>query len=85
MLRKNHKSPFSVLNAQRRNESVATDAVCWNTPTIDYSSTSAQIFVGNKTMLTDVHDMKTDKDFLSKLEDNIQQRGDMNNLISDRD
>ena len=36
-------------------------------------------------MLTDVHDMKTDKDFLSKLEDNIQQRGDMNNLISDRD
>ena len=36
-------------------------------------------------MLNDVYDMKTDKGFLSKLQDNIRQRGAMKNLISNRD
>ena len=72
------------MNEHRLNESVATDTVYCNTPVIDDSSTSARIFVGTKTMLTDACGMKTCKEFLSKLADNIRQRGSMNKLISDQ-
>jgi hypothetical protein len=53
--------------------SVATDTVA-----------SAQIFVGTETLLTDVYGMKTGKQFVNTLEDNIRERGAMSKLISDR-
>ena len=41
MLHKNYKYPFTALNAQKRNESIATDTVYCNATTIDDGSTSA--------------------------------------------
>ena len=72
------------MNVKRRDEPVATDTVYCNTPTIDNGSTSAQIFVATKTLVTDVYGMKTDKQFVNTLEDNIRKRGAMSKLISDR-
>ena len=84
VLKKNFKSPFPALNVSRRNEPVATDTVYSDTPAVDDGSTSAQIFVGTKTLLTDIYGMKSDKQFVNTLEDNIRQRGAMDKLLSDR-
>ena len=84
ILQQHYKSPFPVLNVHRRNESVDTDTVYFNAPTIDDRHAATQIFLGAKTMLTDVYEMKTDRDFMSKLSNNTRQRGAMNKLIRDR-
>ena len=84
ILKKNYKYHFPALNVHHRSETVATDTVYYDTPTIDNGSTSAQIFVGTKSIVTDVYGMKTDKQFFNILEDNIRQRVDMDKFISDR-
>ena len=73
MLHKHCEAPFPVLNVPRQDEPVATDTACCNTPVIDFGATSAQIFVGTKTFLTDVYGVKSDKHFLATLSDNIRQ------------
>ena len=82
-MKKPYRSPFPTLNVKRRSEPVATDAVYCDTPAVDDGSTCAQLFVGTKTLLTDVYGMKSDKQFVNSLEDNIRQRGAMDKLISD--
>ena len=83
ILKKHYKSPFPALNVTRRDEPVATDIVYSNTPAIDNGCKQAQIFVGTKTMFTDVYGMKTDSQFVNTLEDCIRDRGAMSQLISD--
>jgi hypothetical protein len=51
---------------------------------IDNGSTCAQIFVGRYSLVTDIYGMKSDKEFINSLQDNIRQRGAMDKLISDR-
>ena len=84
VLKKHYRSPFPALNVHRRNEPVATDTVYSDTPAVDDGSTSAQIFVGTESLLTDVYGMKSDKQFVNTLEDNIRDRGAPTKLISDR-
>ena len=62
---------------------MATDAVYCNTPAIDNGSASAQIFVGATTFLTDIYGVKSDKQFVATLSDNMRHRGAMSKLISD--
>ena len=82
--RKHFKSRFPALNVHRRSEAVATDTVYSDTPAVDSGATSAQIFVGTKSLVTDVYGMKSDKEFVNTLQDNIRRRGAMEKLISDR-
>jgi hypothetical protein len=77
------KSMYPALNVQRRNEPVATDTVYSDTPAIDNGSTSAQLYFGTKSTLTDVYGMKTDKQFVNTLEYNIREWGAMDSLLSD--
>jgi hypothetical protein len=84
ILKKRYKSPNPALNVHRRDEPVATDTVYSDTPAIGGGETSAQIFVGTETLVTDVEGMKTDKQFVNTLEDNIRRRGAPAKLISDR-
>jgi hypothetical protein len=84
ILKRTFKSPNPALNVTRRNESVACDIVYADTPAIHDGSTSAVIFVGVDTQVTDVYGIKTDRQFVNTLEDNITQRGAPNKLISDR-
>jgi hypothetical protein len=83
ILKKHCKSPFLALNVQRRDEPVATDAVFSDTPAIDGGETCAQIFVGTETLVTDVCGVKSEKQFVNTLEDNIRERGAMSRLLSD--
>jgi len=68
----------------RRNEPVATDTVYSDTPAVDSGAIAAQIFVGTESMVTDIYGIKSDKEFINTLEDNIRERGAPTKLISDR-
>jgi hypothetical protein len=62
---------------------VATDTIYSDTLVIDCGITSAQLFVGTKTHTADVYPIKSDKQFVNMLLDNITQRGTPTKLISD--
>jgi len=82
--RRHYRARFPALNVPRRQEPVATDTVFSDTPAICDGSTCAQIFVGRNSLVTDVYGMKTMKQFVNTLEDNVRKRGAMDKLISDR-
>ena len=71
------------LDIPRRHEPVATDTVFSNTPAVDSSVKQAQVFVGRDTLVADAYPMKSGKQFVNTLEDNIRRRGAMDKLISD--
>ncbi len=83
-LKKHYKSPNPALNVRRREEPVATDTVFSDTPAVDGGETCAQVFVGTQSRVGDVYGMKTEKQFVNTLEDNIIDRGAPSKLISDR-
>ena len=82
-MRTHFKSRFPAFNITRRSEEVATDTIFSDTPAIDSGVTMAQIFVGKRTLVTDVYPLKSQKQFVNTLEDNIRFRGAMSKLISD--
>jgi len=83
-LRKHCKSRFPDLNVHQRNEPVATDTIFLDTPAVDNGSTCAQIFVGTESLVSNSYGIKSDGEFVATLEDDIQKRGAMSKLISDR-
>ena len=74
-MRKHFKSRFLAFNIPRQSEEVATDTIFSDTPAIDSSVTMAQSFVGKRTLVTDVYPLKSQKQFVNTLEDNIRFRG----------
>ena len=60
------------------------DTVYSDTPAIDNGATSAQLFVGEESLVTHVYGMRTDNEFFRTLEGNIRKRGAMDKLVSDR-
>jgi hypothetical protein len=84
ILMKPYKSPNPALNVHHRDEPVATDTIYSDTPAIDCGITSAQLFVGTKTRTADVYPIKSNKQFVNTLLDNITQCGAPTKLISDR-
>lgn len=82
-LRKWYKSPFPACNVHCWDEPVATDTVYADTPAIDSRVTAAKFFVGTKSLVCDIYPIKTDKQFVNVLLDNIRNRGAMTKLISD--
>jgi hypothetical protein len=70
------------LNVHPHDEPVATNTTYSDTPAIDCGVTSAQLFVGTKTHTADVYPIKSDKQFVNTLLDNITQHGAPTKLIS---
>jgi hypothetical protein len=83
-MKRHYKSPFPALNVHRRNESVTTDTVYSDTPAVNSGAKSAQFYCGMESLVCDVYEMKTDKQFVNTLEDNIRCHGAPNRLLSDR-
>ena len=77
------KSRNPALNIPRRHEAVATDTVFSDTPAVDSGVKQAQVFVGRDTLEADAYPMKSGKQFVNTLEDNITRRGAMDKLLSD--
>jgi hypothetical protein len=84
ILKKWYKSPNPALNVRPRDKPVATDTIYSNTPAINCGITSAQLFVGTKTHTADVYPIKSNKQFVNTLLDNITQCNAPTKLISDR-
>ena len=82
-LKKHFKSRNPVFNIPRRNEAVATDTIFSDTPAINDGSTMAQFFVGRDTLVCDPYGIKSQKQFINTLYDNIRFRGAMTTLITD--
>ena len=77
-IKKHFKSRNPVFNIPRRSEAVATDTIFSDTPAVDDGSTMAQFFCGRDTLV-----IKSTKQFINTLSDNIRKRGAMDTLISD--
>ena len=84
ILKKHFKSPNPALNVMHQNKPIATNTISLDMPAIDGGETYAQIFVGTKTLITDVYAMKSPAQFPGTLTDNITERGAPMKLISDR-
>ena len=82
-LHKHYKSPFPAHNVHRRSEDVGTDTVFSDVPAVDGGETCAQIFVGRDSLVVDVYGMKTEKQFVNTLQDNVRARGAPTRLLSD--
>jgi len=72
------------LNVIRQPEPVAGNIVYADVPAVDDGSTAAILFVGCNTSVSNVYGIKSDKQFINTLEDNIRDRGAPSKLISDR-
>ena len=62
---------------------VATDTIFSDTPAINDGSTMAQFFVGRDTLVCDAYGIKSQKQFINTLYDNIRFREAMTTLITD--
>jgi hypothetical protein len=75
LLKKAFTSPNPALNVYHCQEDVACDIVYSDVRAIYDGSTADVTFVGVNTQVTDVYGIKTDKQFVSTLEDYIIQCG----------
>ena len=82
-MKKHLKSRNPALNIPRRHEVVATDTIFSDTPAVDSGVKRAQVFVGRDTLVADAYPMKSGKQFVNTLEDNIKRQGAMDKLLSD--
>ena len=82
-IKKHFKSRNPVFNIPRRSEAVATDTIFSDTPAVDDGSTMAQFFCGRDSLVCDAYGIKSTKQFINTLSDNIRKRGAMDTLISD--
>ena len=82
-IKKHFKSRNPVFNIPRRSEAVATDTIFSDTPAVDDGSTMAQFFCGCDTLVCDAYGIKSTKQFINTLSDNIRKWGAMDTLISD--
>ena len=68
---KSTKSRNPVFNIPRRSEAAATDTIFSDTPAVDDGSTMAQFFCGHDTLVCDAYGIKSTKQFINTLSDNI--------------
>ena len=84
-IKKHFKSRNPVFSISRCSEAVATDTIFSDTPAVDDGSTMAQFFCGHDTIVCDAYGIKSTKQFINTLSDNIRKQGAMDTLISDGD
>ena len=82
-IKKHFKSRNPVFSIPRCSEAVATDTIFSDTPAVDDGSTMAQFFCGHDTLICDAYGIKSTKQFINTLSDNIRKWGAMDTLISD--
>ena len=82
-IKKHFKSRNPVFSIPRCSEAVATDTIFFDTPAVDDGSTMAQFFCGHDTLVCDAYGIKSTKQFINTLSDNIRKWGAMDTLISD--
>jgi hypothetical protein len=84
VLKKRYKSPNLAMYVHRRNEVVATDTLWCDIllQSLEVKLVLKYLF-GTNFLVTDVDGIKTGKQFVNTIEDNIRRRGAPTKLISD--
>ena len=82
-MKKHLKSRNPTCNIPRRHEPVATDTVFSDTPAVDSGVNQAQVFVGRVTLVDDDYPMKSGKQFVNTIEDNIRRLRALDKVLSD--
>ena len=82
-IKKHFKPRNPVFSISRCSEAGATDTIFSDTPAVDDGSTMAQFFCGHDTLVCDAYGIKSTKQFINTLSDNIRKGGAMDTLISD--
>jgi hypothetical protein len=72
------------MNVKRRNEAVVTDTFLCDTAAVGSGAHMTQFFVGRESLFISIYGMKSGKEFVNTLEDEIRKRGAMDKRISDR-
>ena len=73
-IKKHFKSCNPVFNISRHSEAVATDTIFSDTPAVDDGSTIAQFFCDCDTLVCDADGIKSTKQFINTLSDNIRKQ-----------
>ena len=81
-MKKHLKSRNPALDIPRRHEPVTTDSIFSDTPAVDSGVKHTQVFVGRDTLVADAYPMKSGKQFVDTLANNIRRRGAMDKLLS---
>ena len=71
-IKKHFKSRNPVFSIPRCSEAVATDTIFSDTPAVDDGPTMAQFFCGHDTLICDAYGIKSTKQFINTLSDNIR-------------
>ena len=82
-LKKYFKSRNPVFNIPRRNGPVAAETLSSDTSVINDGSTMTQFFVGKDTLVCDAYGIKSQKQFINTLYDNIKTRGATDTILTD--
>ena len=82
-MKKHLKSRNPALNIPRTHEAVPTDTVFSDTPAVYSGVKEVKVFVGSDTLVADAYPMKSGKQFVNTLENNIRRQGAMDKLLSD--
>ena len=82
-MKRHLKSMNPALNIPRRHEAVATGTVFSDTSAVYSGVKQPQVFVGRDTLVADAYPMKSGKQFVYTLEDNIRRQGAMDELLRD--
>ena len=82
-MRKHHKSRNPARNILEDMSQLLLMLSFLDTPAVDSGVKQAQVFVGRDTLVADAYPMKSGKQFIDTLEDNIRRRGAMDKLLSD--
>ena len=82
-MKQHFKSRNPPFNVPRRHEAVATGTVYSDTPAVDSGVKQVQLLVGEESLVFDIYPMRSGKQFVKTLEDNICRHRAMDKLISD--
>ena len=82
-IKKHFKPRNPVFSISRCSEAGATDTIFSDTPAVDDGSTMSQFFCGHDFFFCDAYGIKSTKQFINTLSDNIRKWGAMDTLISD--
>ena len=82
-INRHFKSRNPVFSIPRCSEAVATDIIFSDTPAVDDGPTMSQFFCGHDIFVCDAYGIKSTKQFINTLSDNIRKWGAMDTLISD--
>ena len=82
-IKRHFKSRNPVFSIPRCSEAVATDIIFSDTPAVDDGPTMSQFFCGHDIFVCDAYGIKSTKQFINTLSDNIRKWGAMDTLISD--